>query len=346
MKTANSGGGAVRSGNRHCGCAGTAATGADQHRLGTRTPGGHPGHAPRGEDCRGQGKGGVARSDCDRDRAARDNARTRQSGDEGTARCGRRRPRSRCRRDRIGRENDKVLKAVADSSPRERRAVAIAALTQLVQQGHGSGEALAKITGRHSSEDLKRCSIFPLNHQVEDVDRTTSLKAATAAVPAMATETVMETAMRAARATAPAGAAARQRARRPAFRLLVSRRSRPSPIKTPPTRTKVLGIQGTKAAGTERRPAAANSASHPRARFARSLHHQSRRQQERLIPKLAANAGVALPPRFEMTRQRHEQSRFLSRCLTRRGAREEPCAKFRIPPDVVAPAHLILRRSR
>jgi len=47
--------------------------------------------------------------------------------------------------------NDAVLKAVADSSPRDRRAVAIAALTQLVQMGRGSEEALARV-----QEALKR----------------------------------------------------------------------------------------------------------------------------------------------------------------------------------------------
>jgi hypothetical protein len=41
--------------------------------------------------------------------------------------------------------SDAVLKAVSESAPRDRRAVAIAALTQLVQMGHGSEVALAKV---------------------------------------------------------------------------------------------------------------------------------------------------------------------------------------------------------
>ena len=41
--------------------------------------------------------------------------------------------------------SDAVLKAVSETAPRERRAVAIAALTQLVQMGHGSDVALAKV---------------------------------------------------------------------------------------------------------------------------------------------------------------------------------------------------------
>ena len=41
--------------------------------------------------------------------------------------------------------NDAVLAAIADSTPRERRAVAIAALTQLVQLGHVPEEALERV---------------------------------------------------------------------------------------------------------------------------------------------------------------------------------------------------------
>jgi hypothetical protein len=41
--------------------------------------------------------------------------------------------------------SDAVLKAVAESAPRERRAVAIAALTQLVQLGHVPETALARV---------------------------------------------------------------------------------------------------------------------------------------------------------------------------------------------------------
>ena len=41
--------------------------------------------------------------------------------------------------------NDAVLAAIADTAPRERRAVAIAALTQLVQLGHVPEEALARV---------------------------------------------------------------------------------------------------------------------------------------------------------------------------------------------------------
>ena len=47
--------------------------------------------------------------------------------------------------------SDAVLRAVSESAPRDRRAVAIAALTQLVQLGHGSDVALAKVR-----EALKR----------------------------------------------------------------------------------------------------------------------------------------------------------------------------------------------
>lgn len=41
--------------------------------------------------------------------------------------------------------SDAVLKAIAESSPRDRRAVAIAALTQLVQLGHVPEAALARV---------------------------------------------------------------------------------------------------------------------------------------------------------------------------------------------------------
>ena len=41
--------------------------------------------------------------------------------------------------------NDAVLAAIADTAPRERRAVAIAALTQLVQLGHVPEEALERV---------------------------------------------------------------------------------------------------------------------------------------------------------------------------------------------------------
>ena len=41
--------------------------------------------------------------------------------------------------------SDAVLKAVSDSAPRERKAVAIAALTQLVQLGHVPESALARV---------------------------------------------------------------------------------------------------------------------------------------------------------------------------------------------------------
>jgi len=47
--------------------------------------------------------------------------------------------------------SDSVLKAVSELAPRDRRAVAIAALTQLVQLGHGSDVALARV-----QEALKR----------------------------------------------------------------------------------------------------------------------------------------------------------------------------------------------
>lgn len=47
--------------------------------------------------------------------------------------------------------SDAVLKAVSESAPRDRRAVAIAALTQLVEMGHGSDVALTKVR-----EALKR----------------------------------------------------------------------------------------------------------------------------------------------------------------------------------------------
>jgi hypothetical protein len=47
--------------------------------------------------------------------------------------------------------SDAVLKAVAETTPRERRAVAIAALTQLVQLGHAPEAALAQV-----QEALKR----------------------------------------------------------------------------------------------------------------------------------------------------------------------------------------------
>jgi hypothetical protein len=41
--------------------------------------------------------------------------------------------------------SDAVLKAVSEAAPRDRRAVAIAALTQLVQMGHASDVALARV---------------------------------------------------------------------------------------------------------------------------------------------------------------------------------------------------------
>lgn len=41
--------------------------------------------------------------------------------------------------------NDAVLKAVSESAPRERRAVAIAALTELVKLGHAPDAALARV---------------------------------------------------------------------------------------------------------------------------------------------------------------------------------------------------------
>jgi len=41
--------------------------------------------------------------------------------------------------------NDAVLKAIADSAPRDRRAVAIAALTDLVKAGHVPEQALARV---------------------------------------------------------------------------------------------------------------------------------------------------------------------------------------------------------
>ena len=47
--------------------------------------------------------------------------------------------------------SDAVLKAVAQSAPRDRRNVAIAALTELVHQGHGSQQALDRVR-----EALKR----------------------------------------------------------------------------------------------------------------------------------------------------------------------------------------------
>jgi hypothetical protein len=62
--------------------------------------------------------------------------------------------------------SDNVLKAVADSSPKDRRAVAIAALTQLVQLGHGSTEALAKV-----QEALKRGPEALLNLPAESSGR-------------------------------------------------------------------------------------------------------------------------------------------------------------------------------
>ena len=62
--------------------------------------------------------------------------------------------------------SDSVLKAVADSSPKDRRAVAIAALTQLVQLGHGSTEALAKV-----QEALKRGPEALLNLPAESSGR-------------------------------------------------------------------------------------------------------------------------------------------------------------------------------
>ena len=42
--------------------------------------------------------------------------------------------------------SDQVLLAITQSAPKERRAVAVAALTQLVQMGHGSEEALQQVT--------------------------------------------------------------------------------------------------------------------------------------------------------------------------------------------------------
>jgi hypothetical protein len=62
--------------------------------------------------------------------------------------------------------SDTVLKTVASSSPKDRRAVAIAALTQLVQLGHGSTEALAKV-----QEALKRGPEALLNLPAESSGR-------------------------------------------------------------------------------------------------------------------------------------------------------------------------------
>jgi hypothetical protein len=42
--------------------------------------------------------------------------------------------------------SDAVLERISETAPRERRAVALSALTQLVQMGHGSEEALARVT--------------------------------------------------------------------------------------------------------------------------------------------------------------------------------------------------------
>ena len=58
--------------------------------------------------------------------------------------------------------SDALLNAVAESAPRDRRAVAIAALTQLVQLGHAPEAALERV-----KEALKRGPVAPANLPAE-----------------------------------------------------------------------------------------------------------------------------------------------------------------------------------
>src|SRR3954451_15882622 len=71
------------------------------------------------------------------------------------------------------------------------------------------------------------------------------------------------------------------------------------------------------------------------------LRLRSLRQQVRPIAQFATEAGVRLSPRFEPASDGVEHLCLAHGWFVRRGSTEEGRTERRIPPDVVAAAHLV-----